>query len=378
MSASLSAVPKLQFFDNSGNPLVNGKLYTYAAGTTTPLATYTDSTASTPNTNPIILNSRGEANVWLASTSYKFVLKTSADVEIYTVDNITNAINTSQILAAGGSAANPAYTFASDSDTGMYLAAVGQLGLTVNGVPVMRSTSTAMTIGQSGGSADVNVTLYGDLTQTGDITQSGTYGLTGNFNQSGTYALTGSMTGTGTVRLAAGTAGAPAFSFTGDNDTGVYSVAAGEIGVAVNGTPVLRSTPTAMTIGQTGGSNDVNITLYGDLGISGSAQTPSVAVTFSATAMTVNCSLSNVFTTTFTANVTTAPTLSNPSDGQTINWFITQDATGGRTMTWPASFRWAAGSPTTLTTTANAVDMLVATYRSGPNAWYATLMRNFT
>jgi hypothetical protein len=354
MSASLSAVPKLQFFDNSGNPLVNGKLYTYAAGTTTPLATYTDSTASTPNTNPIILNSRGEANVWLASTSYKFVLKTSADVEIYTVDNITNAINTSQILAAGGSAANPAYTFASDSDTGMYLAAVGQLGLTVNGVPVMRSTSTAMTIGQSGGSADVNVTLYGTLAQTG------------------------SMTSTGTVRLAAGTAGAPAFSFTGDNDTGVYSVTAGEIGVAVNGTPVLRSTPTAMTIGQTGGSNDVNITLYGDLGISGSAQTPSVAVTFSATAMTVNCSLSNVFTTTFTANVTTAPTLSNPSDGQTINWFITQDATGGRTMTWPASFRWAAGSPTTLTTTANAVDMLVATYRSGPNAWYATLMRNFT
>ena len=54
MSANLSAVPKLQFFDNNGNPLVGGKLYTYAAGTTTPLATYTDASSGTPNTNPII------------------------------------------------------------------------------------------------------------------------------------------------------------------------------------------------------------------------------------------------------------------------------------------------------------------------------------
>ena len=78
MSASLSSVPKLQFFDANGNPLVGGKLFTYAAGTTTPLATYTDSSAGTPNTNPIILNARGEANVWLDNTTYKFVLKTAA------------------------------------------------------------------------------------------------------------------------------------------------------------------------------------------------------------------------------------------------------------------------------------------------------------
>ena len=194
MSASLSSVPKLQFFDANGNPLVGGKLYTYAAGTTTPLATYTDSSAGTPNTNPIILNSRGEANVWLSNTTYKFVLKTSADVEIWTVDNISNAINTSQILASGGSASDPPYTFATDNDTGMYLAAVGQLGLTVNGTPVLRSTSTVMIIGQSGGSNDVDVTLYGDLaqtgnvTQTGDVTQTGNYGLTGNLTVSGSQS----------------------------------------------------------------------------------------------------------------------------------------------------------------------------------------------
>lgn len=185
MSANLSAVPKLQFFDNNGNPLVAGKLYTYAAGTTTPLATYTDASAVTPNTNPVILDSRGEANVWLTAESYKFVLKDASDVTIWTVDNVSNAINTSQILASSGSAAAPPYTFASDTTTGMYLGAIGQLGLAVAGVPVIRATDTVMTFGQSGGSNDVDVIHYGDTTQTGDI------GLTGAFVQTGDMTVNG-------------------------------------------------------------------------------------------------------------------------------------------------------------------------------------------
>ncbi len=70
--AVLSPPPKLQFFDANGVPLVGGKLYSYAAGTTTPLATYTSASETTFNTNPIILNSRGEAEVWLGSPLYKF------------------------------------------------------------------------------------------------------------------------------------------------------------------------------------------------------------------------------------------------------------------------------------------------------------------
>lgn len=185
MSANLSSSPKLQFFDNDGNPLVGGKLYTYAAGTSTPLATYIDSSASTPNTNPIILDSRGEANVWLTSVSYKFVLKTAADATIWTVDNVSNAINTSQILATSGSAAAPPYTFSADTTTGMYLAAVGQVGIAAGGVPVLRSNSTAMTIGQIGGANDVDVTLYGDFAQTGNITQTGNFTLTGDMTVNG-------------------------------------------------------------------------------------------------------------------------------------------------------------------------------------------------
>jgi hypothetical protein len=108
----------------------------------------------------------------------------------------------------------------------------------------------------------------------------------------------------------------------------------------------------------------------------GAATSPSV-VAFSATAMTMNCLLSNVFSTTFTGNVTTAPTLSNPINGQTINWFITQDATGNRTITWPSSFRWSGGLVQTLSTGANAVDLLVITYRSTTGLWYASLSKGF-
>jgi hypothetical protein len=92
--------------------------------------------------------------------------------------------------------------------------------------------------------------------------------------------------------------------------------------------------------------------------------------------MAVDCSLSNVFTTTFTANVTVAPSMNNPKDGQTINWFITQDGTGSRTMTWPASFKWSGASAGVLSTTAAYVDIVVATYRSTTGFWYASLLKD--
>lgn len=92
--ASLTPSPKMQFLDANGSPLAGGKLYTYSSGTTTPLATYTNSTGSTPNTNPIILDSRGEASVWLGSTSlYTFKLTTSTDVLVWTADSIGSNTN---------------------------------------------------------------------------------------------------------------------------------------------------------------------------------------------------------------------------------------------------------------------------------------------
>ena len=66
-------------------------MYPYEAGTTTPLASYTDSTGNFANTNPIVLDSRGEANVWLGAAMYKFALYTSVGVLIWTVDNINGS-----------------------------------------------------------------------------------------------------------------------------------------------------------------------------------------------------------------------------------------------------------------------------------------------
>lgn len=84
--------PAEQFFDNNGNVLNGGKINTYAAGTTTPRATYTDSTLGTARSNPIVLDSAGRATggIWLDSAlgKYKFVIDTSADVTLDTIDNI--------------------------------------------------------------------------------------------------------------------------------------------------------------------------------------------------------------------------------------------------------------------------------------------------
>lgn len=87
--AVVTPTPKSQFIDAAGIPLAGGFVYTYAAGTTTPQATYTDSTGATANSNPIVLDSRGEANIWLGSATYKFKLCDANNTEIWTVDNIS-------------------------------------------------------------------------------------------------------------------------------------------------------------------------------------------------------------------------------------------------------------------------------------------------
>jgi hypothetical protein len=92
MAVNLSPIGNSQqFFDNNGVPLNGGLLYTYQAGSSTPLATYTDINGTTANTNPIVLNASGRlANeVWLTyGFNYKFVLQNSAGSTIGTYDNI--------------------------------------------------------------------------------------------------------------------------------------------------------------------------------------------------------------------------------------------------------------------------------------------------
>lgn len=100
--------PKFRGEDNNGNPLTGGKLFTYQAGTTTKQATYTDSGGLTPNTNPVILNTRGEADVWMVpGQAYKFTLSPSTDGDpptnpIWTVDQLFGSGSLSSITFQNG------------------------------------------------------------------------------------------------------------------------------------------------------------------------------------------------------------------------------------------------------------------------------------
>jgi hypothetical protein len=92
MAVNLSPIGNgQQFFDNNGQPLNGGLVYTYQAGSTTPLASYTTISGNIANTNPIVLDAAGRppTDVWLTyGVFYKFVVKTSAAVTIGTYDNI--------------------------------------------------------------------------------------------------------------------------------------------------------------------------------------------------------------------------------------------------------------------------------------------------
>jgi hypothetical protein len=103
VSLSLLAGSGWQFFDNSGDVLTGGLLYSYTAGTTTPAATYTSVTGLTANSNPIVLDAAGRVpnQIWLTDgLGYKFRLENSVGTQIGSWDNITSQNTASAGLAA--------------------------------------------------------------------------------------------------------------------------------------------------------------------------------------------------------------------------------------------------------------------------------------
>ncbi len=80
-------LPKFHADTAAGVPLVGGKVYTYSNGTTTPKVTYSDAALSVENTNPVILDARGNAIIYLSGT-YTIVLKDSTDVTIWTMNAV--------------------------------------------------------------------------------------------------------------------------------------------------------------------------------------------------------------------------------------------------------------------------------------------------
>jgi hypothetical protein len=89
MATQLLIPPKFRAFDDNGDPLSGGLLYSYEAGSATPLATYTTRAGNISNANPVVLDPNGEANVWMApGVDYKFELRDSGGVVQWTVDNV--------------------------------------------------------------------------------------------------------------------------------------------------------------------------------------------------------------------------------------------------------------------------------------------------
>ena len=102
--ASPISYPRFKAFVQGSNaPLTGGKVYFYAAGTSTPQNTYTDATLTVANANPVILDSNGEAEIWPnTGLSYKIVLQDSTGVTQWTLDNLSIAATANEWLLFGG------------------------------------------------------------------------------------------------------------------------------------------------------------------------------------------------------------------------------------------------------------------------------------
>ena len=273
--AVLTPVAKMQFLDVTGAPLVGGLLYTYAAGTTTPQACYTDSSGATANTNPVVLDSRGEANIWLASATYKFRLCSSDNTELWTVDNISAPTSSLSPVLSGNvtidsDSAGPALKItqtgtgpvlrvqdAIDPDVTPFLIdSTGQVGigtqapstaLDVNdGVIQLSSSGTSRTtisadasnstinspgtrglLLATGGTTRVTISSAGVVTFSGATVFSGGATITGN------VAVTGTLSSTSTLTVSGG----------GASITGGLTVPSG--GAAITGNSTVTGTLTA-------------------------------------------------------------------------------------------------------------------------------------
>lgn len=77
-----------QYFDDNGDPLINGLIKFYESGTTTDKNTYTDANLTIPNTNPVVLTAAGrQPNIFFNGTA-RAILYTSAGEQIEVLDPV--------------------------------------------------------------------------------------------------------------------------------------------------------------------------------------------------------------------------------------------------------------------------------------------------
>ena len=165
-----------QYFDNNGVPLAGGLIYTYQAGTSTPLATYTDNGGTVANANPIVLDSAGRVpyEIWMfTGYSYKFVIQSATATSIQTLDNLypilQNAPASAPAIPSGGIILWSGSTGSVPS--GWYLCDG------TNGTPDLRNSfivgaGNTYAVGATGGTADAIVVSH-THTATSTVTDPG-------------------------------------------------------------------------------------------------------------------------------------------------------------------------------------------------------------
>ena len=221
MSYILSPFPKLQVVDDNGKPLSGGLLYTYVAGSSTPLATYKDS-IGTANANPIVFDSGGRCSLWIdQQKAYKFILTTAAGVMVWTVDNV-NAAGVSSITYVTTIAALKAltgvdgevvrvlgYYAANDGGGGDFVFSSGSLATPDNGMVIAPTAGSGNWLRQANGFVDLRwFGAKGDGT-TNDmlaLSYANTYAVAQSpvwtvYVNPGTYNIGGSVWANNTVPL---------------------------------------------------------------------------------------------------------------------------------------------------------------------------------
>lgn len=266
MAVSLSpfAGAGWQFFDNNGVILSGGKLYTYAAGTTSLATTYTSSTGSTANTNPIILNSSGRlANeIWLTTgLNYKFILKTSADVLIGTWDNIpagTTDVADLQAALASSTGAGMIGYIANDIGTAVATTVQAKLRETVSVFDFMTAAQVADAQSYT---ASIDVTSAFLSAIQSYSAQRNIYVPPGAYKITSTLALgiNKQLIGAGSALVTLKFDSSDLYCITGDAYTRVEGITIQKI-VAASRTGIASYTPTTANGWHDGSLNDVVIT----------------------------------------------------------------------------------------------------------------------
>lgn len=425
MSVYLSPVfgAGAQLFNNSGVPLAGGLIYTYLAGSTTLVTTYIDQTQGVANANPIVLDSGGRptSEIWLpGGFQYKFVITDSTGIPVgYTYDYVSG-VNDTTIVATtinewlAGSA--PTYASVTSftvagNQTGTYVAGRRIKALVTAGTvysTVASSTYSApnTTVNVTNDSTDLDNGLsahyYGLISGTPNslpgtlvtsasiIAQTYVYYTTGG--GSGAYTLTPSPViasyvagqefdvkfhttcgATPTINVS----GVGAISLMKATSAGAYTaLAAGDVVTDWVSKVIMTDATHALVRAVIPATAVSGYAQLAATNVFTKSQTTAAVALTSGASIATDASLSNNFKLVLGINATLANP-SNLTDGMILNWRIKQDGTGGRTLAYGTKFKWVGGTAVTLSTAANAVDLISGYYDSTDGTIICNLNKGF-